>query len=127
MSEIPRLGGVVVSGSRQITDFHYPNMRFPVSEGTEWPKWVNMTGYASQVVYNAEQEAALLARPAQEPKPSTGLPRYARTTLTPLQTVRIENGVQVKQPSAPVLPIPDVWWRNALMWLSRKLEALARI
>ncbi len=123
MSEIPRLGGVVVSGSRQITDFHYPNMRFPVSEGTEWPKWVHMPGYPDQIACDAEEEAVLLARP-----PKALMPVKARVP----QIVSMVNSVQIPsvKPLAsipPIPPIPDVWWRNALMWLSRKLEALARI
>ncbi len=123
MSEIPRLGGVMVSGSRQITDFHYPNMRFPVAEGTEWPKWVHTPGYPDQIAGDAEEEAVLLARP-----PCAPIPVKPRRIVVS-QPVIMQNSVQVipEPVQTPIPPIPDVWWRNALMWLSRKLEALARI
>ncbi len=120
-----------MTGCQPITDFHYPNMRFPVSEGTEWPKWVHTVGYPDQLASDAEEEAVLLARP-----PCAPMPAKPRRTA-PSQPVVMENShqitppvVRVLQPSAPprsLEPIPDVWWRNALMWLSRKLEALARI
>ncbi len=94
-----------------------------MSEGTEWPKWVHTPGYPDQLATDAEEEAVLLARP-----PVAAVTIKPRKTAHS-QTVVMENSVQVvAAPVAPTIqPIPDVWWRNALMWLSRKLEALARI
>ncbi len=94
-----------------------------MSEGTEWPKWVHTPGYPDQLASDAEEEAVLVARP-----PCAPIPAKSRKTA-PSNTVVMQNSVQViPEPIIPILPpIPDVWWRNALMWLSRKLEALARI
>ncbi len=49
----------------KITNFHYSHMTFPEGGGTEYPKWVHMSGYESVIAQNAAEEAKLLARPAK--------------------------------------------------------------
>ncbi len=49
----------------KITNFHYSHMTFPEGGGTEYPKWVHMSGYESVIAANAAEEAKLLARPAK--------------------------------------------------------------
>lgn len=49
----------------KITNFHYSHMVFDKTPGTEYPKWIHMSGYPSEIVPDAEAEAVLLARPAK--------------------------------------------------------------
>ncbi len=49
----------------KITNFHYSHMTFDQGPGTEYPKWVHMSGYESVIAANAAEEAKLLARPAK--------------------------------------------------------------
>ncbi len=46
----------------KITNFHYSHMTFPQGPGTEYPKWIHMSGYPSIIAKDAEEEARLLAR-----------------------------------------------------------------
>ena len=46
----------------KITNFHYSHMTVPTYTVHEYPKWVHMSGYASVIAKDAEEEAALLAR-----------------------------------------------------------------
>ncbi len=50
----------------KITNFHYSHMTFPQGPGTEYPKWIHMSGYASTIADGPEDEAMLLARPARQ-------------------------------------------------------------
>ncbi len=47
----------------KITNFHYGHIQMPQSHPTEYPKWIHMLGYPDVIANNAEEEAALLARP----------------------------------------------------------------
>ena len=49
----------------KITNFHYAHMKLPdgPSSFVEFPKWVHMPGYPSQLIQTAEEEAVLRARP----------------------------------------------------------------
>ncbi len=49
----------------KITNFHYSHMTFDQGPGTEYPKWVHMSGYESVIAANASEEAKLLARPSK--------------------------------------------------------------
>ncbi len=49
----------------KITNFHYSHMTFDQGPGTEYPKWVHMSGYESVIAANAAEEAKLLARPSK--------------------------------------------------------------
>ncbi len=46
----------------KITNFHYSHMTFPQGPGTEYPKWIHMSGYPDILANDAEEEASLLAR-----------------------------------------------------------------
>ncbi len=48
----------------KITNFHYTETTFPKPDGfVAYPKWIHMSGYPSVIAADAEEEAALLARP----------------------------------------------------------------
>jgi hypothetical protein len=50
----------------KITNFHYAETTFmQPKEFVEYPKWIHMSGYPSEIVQDAEGEAALLDRPAK--------------------------------------------------------------
>jgi hypothetical protein len=68
MTRVPNMGSI----GMKITNFHY-SQAFPPRDPSlaEYPKWIHMKGYASEVVDNAEHEAHLLARP---PKDGPALP-----------------------------------------------------
>ncbi len=49
----------------KITNFHYANATFEKpSEFVEYPKWIHMSGYPSEIVQDREGEERLLARSA---------------------------------------------------------------
>ncbi len=49
----------------KITNFHYANITIPKLEGDfEFPKWIHMSGYPSEIVQDREGEERLLARSA---------------------------------------------------------------
>ena len=48
----------------KITNFHYSNTQFEPNVYQEYPKWIHMSGYPSEVVQDREGEERLLARPA---------------------------------------------------------------
>jgi len=47
----------------KITNFHYADTTFPKTEFVEYPKWIHMSGYPSEIAPDAEAEARLLSRP----------------------------------------------------------------
>ena len=49
----------------KITNFHYSHMKMPDGPGgyVEYPKWIHMPGYPSQIVETAQEEEILRARP----------------------------------------------------------------
>ncbi len=49
----------------KITNFYYSHMTFPQGPGTEYPKWIHMSGYPSEIAPDAEAEACLLGRPSK--------------------------------------------------------------
>lgn len=49
----------------KITNFHYADTTFPSVGFVEYPKWIHMSGYPSEIVPDAEGEARLLARPSK--------------------------------------------------------------
>ncbi len=119
----PPVGGVITprEGRELITNFHYPTLRFPKTEFVEYPKWINMPGYESEMAYDADGEALLLSRPAREAAPAK---KRQIISSHPIQL----RTVQVQEAAAPVVPpviIPLAWWRRSLLWLAHKLEALA--
>jgi hypothetical protein len=63
MTRVPNMGSI----GMKITNFHY-SQAFPPRDPSlaEYPKWIHMKGYASEVVDNAEHEAHLLARPPKD-------------------------------------------------------------
>ncbi len=46
----------------KITNFHYSHMTFPQGPGTEYPKWIHMSGYPDVIAADADEESRLLAR-----------------------------------------------------------------
>ncbi len=46
----------------KVTNFHYPDMTFNKVGFVEYPKWIHMSGYPSEIAPDAETEARLLAR-----------------------------------------------------------------
>ena len=53
----------------KITNFHYSHMKMPDGPGgfVEFPKWIHMPGYPSQLVETAQEEEVLRARPEKAP------------------------------------------------------------
>ena len=49
----------------KITNFHYAHIVLPVSQPTEYPKWIHMSGYESVIAQDAQEEARLLERPSK--------------------------------------------------------------
>jgi hypothetical protein len=50
----------------KITNFHYGDITFQQPGAfVEYPKWIHMSGYPSEIAQDAEQEAALLSRPTK--------------------------------------------------------------
>jgi len=72
----------------KITNFHYSNASFAPYEFAEFPKWIHMPGYPSQLVETAQEEEVLRARPpvAEPAKPLADIKPAAPVSAVPAPT-----------------------------------------
>lgn len=76
----------------KITNFHYSNgPAFKDNGYQEFPKWIHMPGYPSQMVQTREEEDVLRARPAKD------------EATKPLPPLPVQPEVVVQQPATQVL------------------------
>jgi hypothetical protein len=121
--EAPAAGTFQVTGTQQITNFHYRGIRFEKPKDfVEFPKMVSMTGYEAAVAHDAGEEVELLARPPRQPILAKG---RKIISSNPIQFQSIPPAPVAQTPIAAAVPL--AWWRQALLWLAHKLEALAKI
>lgn len=76
----------------KITNFHY-QQAFPQTGYQEFPKWIHMPGYKSQMVETAAEEAVLRARPSlDEGQKAPELPqKVAPVVAQPTKILTGEN------------------------------------
>lgn len=106
----PAQGSILISNGSNgvgqiLTNLHYPNMKTEKRPFVEFPKWVNMPGYESVLVDDAEAEAVLLARPARQ----TG----AKPKIVSSNPVRIVNGIVQNPPTVRIPTLtPKTRWER---------------
>ena len=80
----------------KITNFHYSHMKMPDGPGgfVEFPKWIHMPGYPSQLVETAQEEEVLRARPEIKVKVSAPIaaPKVEAPTVAVPAPTKILSG-----------------------------------